>query len=318
MEHLRLLIYLTTIACGLILISSVIHLYPKYPKEYLKKYLIHVINLNVLAILSMFYRYLNLFASSQESSSLQTQLYLRTFIFVPAIIVTLFNLLTYLTVVIKLFDKIINKTMKVFAVLSCSISVLFIFMGIIEVSAKKVLGILLNYLIYSDFIVNLIIFVTSLVLLFYSYHLEKIPRKKLIQGFLSLYGCSYFLVALAFILKKSIYPFFYFSSAVSFLLLNLIPLLFIRTILNKTEIQENVILTKEGMDKIFDKYGLTRREKEIIQLVYAGKSNKDIEELLWISVKTVKYHLYNIYKKLKIKNRLELINLFIKENSKIL
>ena len=39
-----------------------------------------------------------------------------------------------------------------------------------------------------------------------------------------------------------------------------------------------------------------------------GKTNKEIEDDLFISIKTVKAHLYNVYKKMGVKNRLELIN----------
>ena len=52
---------------------------------------------------------------------------------------------------------------------------------------------------------------------------------------------------------------------------------------------------------------LSRRETEILQLVITGISNKDIAEKLFISIHTVKTHLYNIYKTLKIRNRVEAV-----------
>jgi ligand-binding sensor domain-containing protein/DNA-binding CsgD family transcriptional regulator len=55
-------------------------------------------------------------------------------------------------------------------------------------------------------------------------------------------------------------------------------------------------------------FNLTKREQEIIVLVLAGKTNKDIEKELFISLKTVKTHLYNIYRKLRVQNRLQLMN----------
>jgi len=53
---------------------------------------------------------------------------------------------------------------------------------------------------------------------------------------------------------------------------------------------------------------LSRRETEILQLVITGISNKDIAEKLFISIHTVKTHLYNIYKTLKIRNRVEAVS----------
>lgn len=54
--------------------------------------------------------------------------------------------------------------------------------------------------------------------------------------------------------------------------------------------------------------GLTEREKELALLIIKGQSNTEISENLHISISTVKNHIYNIYKKLNIKNRYELIN----------
>lgn len=51
---------------------------------------------------------------------------------------------------------------------------------------------------------------------------------------------------------------------------------------------------------------LTKREKEVAQLVSEGLINKEIAQRLDITVYTVKNHLHNIYRKLKIENRNQL------------
>ena len=50
---------------------------------------------------------------------------------------------------------------------------------------------------------------------------------------------------------------------------------------------------------------LTRRESEILNMIAEGTKNVEIATQLYISPHTVKTHLYNIYKKLKVSNRLE-------------
>ncbi|QUJ66399.1 helix-turn-helix transcriptional regulator [Photobacterium sp. GJ3] len=50
---------------------------------------------------------------------------------------------------------------------------------------------------------------------------------------------------------------------------------------------------------------LTAREKEIMQLLVSGASNSQIAESLFVSENTVKTHLHNVFKKIKVKNRLQ-------------
>lgn len=57
---------------------------------------------------------------------------------------------------------------------------------------------------------------------------------------------------------------------------------------------------------LFEGTGLTPREAEIVGLVMRGFSNKEIEAGLFISLETVKKHLSSIYRKLGVKNRLQL------------
>ena len=54
-------------------------------------------------------------------------------------------------------------------------------------------------------------------------------------------------------------------------------------------------------------YGLTPRELEIIAAIVAGYTNKDMALKFSISEHTVKHHLTNIFDKLGVSNRLELV-----------
>jgi DNA-binding NarL/FixJ family response regulator len=50
---------------------------------------------------------------------------------------------------------------------------------------------------------------------------------------------------------------------------------------------------------------LTKREREILQLVAEGHSNSQLARMLWVTEQTVKFHLSNIYRKLDVANRTE-------------
>ena len=63
------------------------------------------------------------------------------------------------------------------------------------------------------------------------------------------------------------------------------------------------------MSEVARKFDLTKREAEITALVYRGLSNPEISKDLFISTYTVKRHMQNIFKKMNIKHRSELIHL---------
>lgn len=54
-------------------------------------------------------------------------------------------------------------------------------------------------------------------------------------------------------------------------------------------------------------FGLTARERQIIALVSAGYTNRDLAQKLGISENAAKYHLTNVFDKLGVCNRLELV-----------
>jgi len=48
---------------------------------------------------------------------------------------------------------------------------------------------------------------------------------------------------------------------------------------------------------------LSSRELEILELVAAGQTNREIAQRFWVTETTVKFHLTRIYRKLGVKNR---------------
>lgn len=99
---------------------------------------------------------------------------------------------------------------------------------------------------------------------------------------------------------------FYSAVAVLFYL-NIIPLLWTLLFFRRGTLLE------KSSSAIEKKKNITPREQEIIQLILNGKSNGEIEEILFISSHTVKNHIYNIYRKLNVKSRYELINLYTRD-----
>jgi DNA-binding NarL/FixJ family response regulator len=57
---------------------------------------------------------------------------------------------------------------------------------------------------------------------------------------------------------------------------------------------------------------LSPREVEVLKLIAAGKSNKEIADLLFVSEGTVKTHVLNIHQKLDVRDRTEAVVVAIK------
>ena len=64
----------------------------------------------------------------------------------------------------------------------------------------------------------------------------------------------------------------------------------------------------EPKQSLADEMMITKREKEILTLLLSGKGNKEIAEALDISKRTAEVHRFNLMKKLKVKNLMELSN----------
>lgn len=64
---------------------------------------------------------------------------------------------------------------------------------------------------------------------------------------------------------------------------------------------------RNSLNQMVALYPLTEREIDIISIVVKGKSNKDIGRILFIEENTVKNHLKNIFVKLSVKTRSELM-----------
>jgi len=64
-----------------------------------------------------------------------------------------------------------------------------------------------------------------------------------------------------------------------------------------------------GFEHFNKLYKITNREKEVVQYMITGRTNKEIAEIIKTAERTVKSHITNIYNKIGIDNKIELINI---------
>lgn len=162
------------------------------------------------------------------------------------------------------------------------------------------------YVIYSFFALCVRLVVTAYAFLGATKFSEG-NQKRLIQ-ILS----AYFFIG--FTLNSVLFDYIPISSDIGFYLGPLIyvflniPPLFVLAKFSGRIFKERLLIHDEkiNFEGIFHKYGLSKREQEIFILMLEGKSNKEIGEALFISIKTVKNHIYSIFQKLGVNSRIKL------------
>lgn len=66
-------------------------------------------------------------------------------------------------------------------------------------------------------------------------------------------------------------------------------------------------MLNQNIRQVLAQQGLSNRESEVAALIATGLSNKEAADKLFVTEKTVKFHLTNIYKKMNIRSRAQLI-----------
>ena len=124
------------------------------------------------------------------------------------------------------------------------------------------------------------------------------------------------LMVLGLILRLVVVPFYFASSWILapliliYFLSNFIPLFYLKLNSDLTfrpVHAENPIAKKKAL--IYEKYQITKREREIVEQICQGKTNQQIADELFISLQTVKDHTHRIYTKIGINGRMKLVHL---------
>lgn len=114
-------------------------------------------------------------------------------------------------------------------------------------------------------------------------------------------------------LEEGVKGFFYEDDSVETLTRGVEKLLDGDLWVSRKQIVEYLLHGKDKKKKKYEPGELTRREIEILALVAKGDTNLGISSKLCVSHHTVRTHLYNIFKKIHVSNRIQ-ASLWAKEN----
>ena len=121
-------------------------------------------------------------------------------------------------------------------------------------------------------------------------------------GWMSLAGHLFFI---SFILLPE--PLSLILGSAGLVVLNIIPLVWLKHYFPRHNGLLGAGPDDSALVSLVDEHGISSREREILGLLLKGMSNHDIEEHLHISYNTVKNHVYNIYRKLGVNSRWQML-----------
>lgn len=239
--------------------------------------------------------------------------------------ITFFSLLFIIRILflisfLKLFDILLDlrffekylKAIKVVGIVIISIWVL----GWIEVYFFNRDGIVNNFMAYTDILIFVTIIISCIYMLNRTKSIINAPTRNAIRALTLILLIPLVSAHFKWLLTSSIgslnelwekvFLHFFISS---------INLLLIWWVIFYGEKIKTPVLFEPGgsptnTPEFKQKYEITNRELEIIQLISKGLTNKEIAEKLFISIDTVKDHNYNIFRKTGTKNRTQLANLY--------
>jgi DNA-binding CsgD family transcriptional regulator len=305
---------LISIGAGLYAILVTYQLHKKYRLNYLSTYLYFQIFINVFGVYGILGQAIAKKILEQQESSFQIIESIGHFFSFLGFPFLIFAWYMFIRLCREIIEKKLSRTFNLSYFFTLA-AVFFAYGSVIILSNLLNFGdekyaLFSSVIIYLYVVIEVLVLIVALSQLFINAGKIKDEKKqKAVQTFASLNlvvfcaGIILFLFANQSTTVGAVYFLVFFSG-------NILPVLFWRAYLKKYFIAP--VLQKTGvltMKQFIEEYNISKREEEVIKRLCEGKSNKEISETLFISLQTVKDHVYRIYQKTDVKNRVQLINL---------
>ena len=300
------------IALGWIAFSLSYNYYKKNKVRYLKKHNLAIAIFNYHLLCSFLFTYANTNIPGFKSAAITK---LISDIFFIQISVFLAILLYFIIEFILILQREkLNNRIRILLITfySSLVFTIIFFTFFYKISySNKVLNLLLFTILYSTHLIAISFSIKTI--------LKTSPKLNKTQNTLmKRFGILIIVIVSISLLTQTLSIFnvigsnlFGFLTILPVFLINIFSLLRIKLFISRMfPDQISQYINPERIEMIYSKYNISKREIEILELVCNGKSNKEIEDQLFISLPTIKEHISNIYKKTKVKNRVQLTNLF--------
>ena len=309
MDHIVILGHLVILLVGTWALFLARQTYRRFHLSFLEFFVYYIVVFNIAVFVYLIAKYamVNVFAEDFTATDRSVAI----FLFPAFLVVELGLTYTLVQVVARLQGlddlKVVNRAFAVAAILfasSCLVGLMRLW------SADSI-----EWLMGTASILVLIVMTTiigTLAGMALRKHAALDPgRRKAVRAFAYLMLLGYLpYLAWSFLAD----PYQLYASVVNQLWLNCVPIIWIQHFF--LPYYARLSMSNEGavLESLVRDYKISKREREIMELIVAGKSNKEIEERLYISLNTVKNHIYHLYQKLGIKRRSQLMHLVLKNN----
>jgi DNA-binding CsgD family transcriptional regulator len=309
--NLLIITIISSLLFGFAALAISFFLQRKYVLDYIKSYFYH----QILIFLFGFYGLLGTIITHYLLADLEIKavIFKNLFSFLPFIGVPFMIVVWYLF--IKISFELIEK----------SISLKFtMWFFIILLTLFLVFGFLVPYIDYfmvvenqintHVFLIFVVIELITLLIVFANYFVfsQKLKDKKklkFIKYFAIVNGLLYFISVIFLLISEKNIEFIY-AYTMLYFFKDIFPLLMLGRFLKKNYVHPVNVVAENVRESFIEKFGISKREAEIVDEIVKGRTNKQISELLFISLQTVKDHTHNIFLKTEVKNRVQLSNLF--------
>jgi DNA-binding CsgD family transcriptional regulator len=303
-----------SVCAGLYAVLITYQLHKKYRLNYLSTYLYFQIFINVFGVYGILGQAIAKKILEQQESSYQIIESIGHFFSFLGLPFLIFAWYMFIRLCREIIEKKLSRTFNLsyyftLAVIFFAYGSVIILSNLLNFGDEKY-ALFSSAIIYLYVILEVLVLIVALSQLFINAGKIKDEKKqKAVQTFASLNlvvfcaGIILFLSANESTTVGAVYFLVFFSG-------NILPVLFWRAYLKKYFIAP--VLQKTGpltMKQFLEEYKISKREEEVIHKLCEGKTNKEISETLFISLQTVKDHVYRIYQKTDVKNRVQLINL---------
>ncbi len=308
MGHVAILVLILTLGVGLASVALCAVLVNRYRLPFLRYYLLFLIWFNAILLFNIFFNYAmeNFYPWLRSIIRLLIDISYR----LTANILLFFIAVNAVAFLRGLVEETLSRKYKRSLVVVWSVLMVIFFASLATIPQRPVIPFYLLVNGVVDLLVILLVFGEMLRSLWMAKRIGDGKKSQAVSKFclylILVWGGVVFLT-IALVVgevsdKQNILLGSFFA-----LLFNVLPLLYLKSfLLNWDEVERPV---PEPRDEFLNQYHISKREKEVIELICKGLTNKEIADDLCVSVQTVKDHNYRIYRKLGISNRVQLANL---------